>query len=230
MQLSKSLVALARDGAAFADLVNGRLTEPVPSCPGWTVGDLTYHLGEVHYFWRNIVEHRHPDPAHVEEPPRPPDDRLVEWFRRELAHLERVLATADPDATHWTWSAQRDTAFVIRRMAQETAVHLWDARDALGEPQPIPQELAEDGVEEFLVHFAGSRRAGSPAVGGRIEFVAAETSHAWRTEGIGDADAVVTAPASDLLLALWRRLPPSVLAIEGDEAVVTRFLEGTGLD
>lgn len=229
MELSRYLVTLARDGAAFAELVTGRLDQPVPSCPGWTLADLTRHVGEVHYFWRNIVEHRHAEPHHVAAPVPPDGDQLVEWYRRELAHLERVLATADPDAPHWTWSHQRDTAFVIRRMAHEMAVHVWDARDALGVREPIPADLAADGIDEFLTHFASDRLDGAPPAGGHVEFVSTDDGRSWRTEGIGDVDAVVTGSANDILLVLWRRLPIDVLAVDGDMAVVARLVDGTEL-
>lgn len=229
MELSQYLVALARDGAAFAEVVTGRLEVPVPSCPGWTLADLTWHVAEVNYFWGNIVEHRHAEPHFVADPSRPDEANLLEWYRRELAHLERVLATADPDARHWTWSHQRDTAFVIRRMAHEMAIHLWDARNAVGERGPIPTALAADGIDEFLGHFAPDRSDGAPPVGGRVEFASSETAAVWRTEGIGDADAVVTGTASDILLVLWRRLPLDAVAIDGDAAVVARLVEGTAL-
>ena len=230
MQPPQYLVALARDGAAFAETVTGALDRPVRSCPGWSVADLTYHVGEVHHFWAGIVEHRHGDPAAMAEPPRPDDDHLVDWFRRQLAHLERVLATADPTAVHWTWSAEQNTAFVIRRMAQETAVHLWDAQDAVGATHPIEANLAEDGVDEFVVHFSPWRKKDALPVGGRVEFVIAETGHVVRTGGLGEVDAVVTAPASDLLLALWRRIPLDRVGVDGDVGVVERFIDGIGLD
>ncbi len=230
MHLSQYLVALARDGKAFADTVVGALDRPTPSCPDWKVGDLTYHLGEVFHFWAGIVEHRHADPDAMSEPPRLDDAHLVDWFRRQLAHLERVLATADPTAVHWTWSAEQNTAFVIRRMAQETGVHLWDAREAVGARQPIEANLAADGIDEFVVHFAPWRKKDAPAVGGRIEFVIAESGGIVRTDGLGDVDAVVSGSASDLLLALWRRIPLDSVAIDGDVGVVNRFVDGVGLD
>lgn len=230
MQLSQYLVALARDGKAFANVVADTLDRPVPSCPDWTNADLTFHLGSVFHFWADMVEHRHTDPSSVVRSLQPDDAHLVEWFRRQLARLERVLATADPTAVHWTWSTEQNTAFVIRRMAQETGVHLWDAQFAAGAPQPIDARLAEDGVDEFVVHFSPWRRKDAPAVGGRIEFVIAETGHVVRTEGLGDPDAFVTGTASDLLLALWRRIPLDRVAVDGDAGVVARFIEGVGLD
>jgi uncharacterized protein (TIGR03083 family) len=229
VELSQYLVSLARDGAAFGDLIESHRGEAVPSCPGWTVADLAHHLGSAFHFWHNIVEHRHGSPERVGEPERPSDERLAGWYRRELADLERVLAQADPDATHWTWSVQRNTAFVIRRMAQETAIHLWDLRSALGEAPELPLELADDGIEEFLTHFATERRKDAPSVNGRIEFVVFETGRACRSAGMGDVDAIVSGPASDLLLVLWRRLPLDAVEIEGDRAIVERFLSGIAL-
>ena len=45
-------------------------------------------------------------------------------------------------------------------------------------------------------------------------------------------EATVSAPASDLLLLLWRRVPPTAPAIttEGDAALVARFAALADLD
>ena len=59
METTEFIVALDRDSAAFVDAcaVAG-LTMPVPSCPGWKVADLLWHLTEVHDFWRTVVAER----------------------------------------------------------------------------------------------------------------------------------------------------------------------------
>ncbi len=158
MELSRYLVTLARDGAAFAELVTGRLDQPVPSCPGWTLADLTRHVGEVHHFWRNIVEHRHAEPHHVVAPVPPDGDQLVEWYRRELAHLERVLATADP--------TRRALDLVDRaeHRVRHPAHGPGDGRPRLGRPampwvsgSPSRPTSPSDGIDEFLTHFASDR-------------------------------------------------------------------------
>ncbi|HEV3227645.1 MAG TPA: maleylpyruvate isomerase N-terminal domain-containing protein, partial [Acidimicrobiales bacterium] len=45
----------------------------VPNCPGWVVGDLVWHLGEVHWFWSEIIETRasSPDAIGGAHPSRP---------------------------------------------------------------------------------------------------------------------------------------------------------------
>ncbi|WP_200815726.1 hypothetical protein [Nocardiopsis sp. JB363] len=42
-----------------------------------------------------------------------------------------------------------------RRMAQETMVHAWDGLDAIGRSEPLPADMAADGVDEFLTYFLG---------------------------------------------------------------------------
>ncbi len=44
-----SYLSLIRtDAAALATAARGRLADPVPSCPGWTVADLVDHVGHVY--------------------------------------------------------------------------------------------------------------------------------------------------------------------------------------
>ena len=112
-----------------------------------------YHLGEVHRFWTFIVDQRATSPDDYQEPARPDDEDLLAWYRDGLARVHEVLAAADPATPVWTWSQQKDVAFVQRRMAQETAVHRWDAQLAAGGPSPIDPDLAIDGIDEFLDHF-----------------------------------------------------------------------------
>lgn len=229
MEPSQYIVSMATDGARFADVAAAHLAAPVPSCPGWTLADLTYELAALAAFWADVVEHGRLSPDGWSTPARPEEEHLVEWFRRQFAHLERVLVMAEPDQPTWTPVGVQEAAWVIRRMAHETAVHLWDALDATGAAEPIDPALAADGIEEFLVCCAGRRLPGAPAVGGRIELVASDTGGAWRTAGIGEADAVVTGTASDVLLVLWRRLPLDAVQIDGDRSVAERFVAGTDL-
>ena len=49
---------------------------PIPSCPGWTMADLVWHLGEVHAFWGQVVA-----------------GKLTDWRDAgEVSALERLLA------------------------------------------------------------------------------------------------------------------------------------------
>jgi hypothetical protein len=110
-------------------------------------------------------------------------------------------------------------SFWSRRQAQETSMHLWDAKSALGIFEPIEESLAADGVAEvfevFLPQQLRQGRMQSPSEGIRI--VLAD----GRTFDIGESIAgEVTGSASDILLALWHRMPAASLATDADERVV----------
>ena len=62
---------------ALADLsVDADPASPVPTCPGWTMADLTWHLLEVQDFWRHIITNRPAGPDTYEEAARPADADL----------------------------------------------------------------------------------------------------------------------------------------------------------
>ena len=154
MEFSEFVRALDRDSMAFVDACEvAGLTTEVPSCPGWTVADLLWHLTEVHDFWRTIVAEQRISWEGYEQPPRPSDEGLAELYRRGRTDLLQTLGGADPATPLWTWSKDGTAGFVIRRMTQETAVHLWDATQAAGLVNPLEPALASDGIDEFLTHF-----------------------------------------------------------------------------
>jgi uncharacterized protein (TIGR03083 family) len=229
------LESIRRDGEAFAAAADGTLTEPISACPGWNQADLVYHLGEVHRFWTWVVEHRADSPDDYEEPARPDDEDLVAWYRDSLTHLLEVLGEADPATPVWTWSSQKDVAFIQRRMAQETAVHRWDAQRAAGRPEPIDAALAVDGIDEFLDHMLDPP---GQDVSGSVHLHAENGE--WWIGAAGDhwdverehrkGDAALRGSASDLLLALWRRAGVSDLDVVGDEALADRFLHHSSLE
>ena len=59
--------------------------------------------------------------------------------------------------------------FVIRRMAQETAIHRWDAESAAGTVTPVESTLASDGIRTFdagrPTEVLASSRAGAVSLG-----------------------------------------------------------------
>src|SRR5437870_448063 len=142
MHPDEHLEAIRRESAAFADAArvgfgsDGR----VPSCPDWTMRDLVDHLGHVHRFFTNIVRLRATDWV---QPP-PAGDPSVEWFEEGAGGLVEVLEEAGVDSPAWNWSGENQRSrWQYRRMAQETAVHRWDAERAArhGGPTPIETEL-----------------------------------------------------------------------------------------
>ncbi|MGH8906902.1 MAG: maleylpyruvate isomerase family mycothiol-dependent enzyme [Egibacteraceae bacterium] len=240
MELAGYMAALRRDGRRMAEAAEDTLDRQVPTCPAWTVADLVWHTADVHTFWRQIASRVIAEPDAYVEPVRPADGELVARFRTGVEETARELEALDPALPVWTWSRQQDVGFIQRRVAQETAVHCWDALHAAGREEPIDAALAVDGVDEFLDLFLPGRPSHLEGSGQTVHLHATDTDGEWvvragdgacqvkRTHGKGDA--AVRAPASDLLLLLWRRRAPDQLEVHGDRAALDRFLARTDLD
>src|SRR5688500_16231588 len=107
------IAALEREGRAFLASCEAAPRDVViAACPEWRPADLLWHLTEVHWFWRSIVEQRAQHPSAIGELPRPDDADLPELYRIGLGALVTTLATTDPAAPVWTWAAQKDAGFV----------------------------------------------------------------------------------------------------------------------
>jgi uncharacterized protein (TIGR03083 family) len=224
MELDEYLPALQRADARFAGaaaeavLAHG-WTARVPGCPGWTLADLVWHLGEVQHFWAWLVRTRAADPSAYPEPTRRPDDELLGWGMAQSAELEAVLGGADPHGRVWTWAAQQDVAFVLRRQAQEATVHTADVEQVLGDVRPIPAAVGLDGIDEWLDVMVPSALPDGPPDDAHPVVLHALDADAERTLFPGTRPfpiAVLTGTAGDLLLAVWRRLPMEVLTVHGD--------------
>jgi uncharacterized protein (TIGR03083 family) len=228
------LAALQRDGTDLAAAARGNLPAPTPCCPEWTVADLVDHTGEVHRFWAHMATGADPDGVARETPPAP--DLVVEWYEEGLARLLETLRSVDPAKPIWTWApVEKPTAsWIVRRMAQETAVHRWDAQQAAGIAKPIEAELASDGVDEILLVFLPAKpdlhQGNDETVHIHCTDVAGEWLVRLRAGGYevtrehAKGDAAVRATASDLLLALWGRIPFDRLEVLGDEALPPKLL------
>ena len=241
MEINEFIVALDRDSAAFIDAcaVAG-LTMPVPSCPGWNVADLIWHLTEVHDFWRTIVAERLTSWESYEQPSRPVDEGIADVYRRGRVALLKTLGETDPATPMWTWSSDKTAGFVIRRMTQETAIHLWDATDAAGMVNPIEPMLASDGIDEFLAHFLSDVVEGAEPIGGSVHLHCGDVAGEWTVRESDDGfvvvrehskgDCAIRGSASDILLALWRRQPLSTCDVVGDAEVAARFVAHSNLN
>jgi uncharacterized protein (TIGR03083 family) len=248
MEPSDYLAALVRDGAAFADSARiAGLDAPVPSCPGWVMADLLWHLGEVHYFWAAVVRQRATGWSDVVRIERVADEQLFAAYDEHLEQVLSVLRETDPATNVWTWSAQHDVLFVVRRMAHETAMHRWDADATAGRITPVEAVLASDGIDEFLTHFLDDVAPGACPIGGSVHLHCTDVAGEWTvrpkptdgddgtqsfdvTREHAKGDCALRGPASDLLLALWRRTPADSIDIIGDPGVASRFLASTNLD
>jgi uncharacterized protein (TIGR03083 family) len=240
------LSALRADGAAFNAAAGepGVLGAPVPSCPGWSVGDLVRHLGAVYRRTRTRStgdNAREPWGAVVipDDAPSAGDRAMLTWFADELAELDAALEALDPDHPVWNWAPQPKTmGFWHRRMAHETALHRWDVQQATRLPEPIEAKLAADTVAEALDTFLpAGRRKTTADVEGMIRLVATDVGQDWfvRLRGLGvavldtgtlfDDDAHPTrtfasGTASDVALAIWGRVAFDVLDVEGDPTLL----------
>ena len=121
----------------------------------------------------------------------------------------------------------------LQSLAEEGALHLWDAQNAFNEAQPVEAELACTGVDEYfevaapgVLQYHGIRAGDG------------QTLHLHRTDGDGEwfvvleelpvmshqhakADVAIRGTASELFLCLWGRIePPEAL---GDIQVFRHF-------
>ncbi|MFI5906657.1 maleylpyruvate isomerase family mycothiol-dependent enzyme [Dactylosporangium sp. NPDC051541] len=204
------------------------LAAPVPTCPGWTLSDLIRHLGLGRREWAAIVA---AGPA-ATPPPEPvwtaPADPAA-WLAESHRLLQDALLAAGPDGGCWTWwetsESPPTSGAVARHQLQEVAVHTYDAQMTAGTPQPLPDAVALDGVDEFLATCCTGAH-GWPHGPVTLDYRAVE-GRAWRlslTAGgvtldrspAGPATATARGTASDLVLALYCRIPMTALTLEGD--------------
>jgi uncharacterized protein (TIGR03083 family) len=243
----RRLELVAEQSAALAAAVgSGDLTDPVPSCPGWTLRDLLVHHGNVLRGWAAVVSAADPanPPAWMsDEDATPPWDGPGEdvqsWYVGSRHAIHDALAAAGEDGPAWTWWGEPATAGAIaRHQVQEACVHRYDAQVAAGlDGKPLPHDAAVDGVEEFLTV---SLAAEPPPWEGPRTVVALcpEDARPWLLSGDGGSItagpfaaeeatpmATVNASASDLVLLLYGRLPVSRLEVGGDRSAAAALLD-----
>jgi uncharacterized protein (TIGR03083 family) len=243
MDTERHLEALTAEGALLAETAqHSGLDAPVPSCPGWQVRDLLSHLGFIHRWATTIVSERLAGP-----PERlseadvlaagPGDDDMLGWFRDGHQSLVTALRSAPGSLECWAFlPAPSPRAFWARRQAHETAMHRADAQLVSGTVGPFDPAFAADGVDELVISFTPTPRSKARTPAQRTLLVGAtDTGDAWRIrfgpEGVetergdGPADGTLTAPASDLYLALWNRPPTAEPAVGGDTGLVDLWHE-----
>ena len=235
--------------ADLAQIIDGDLDRPVPSCPGWTFRQLATHLGRGHRWAAQIVATRATAPVPMREVAdgKLPEDpaQHVTWLTTGADQVIEAVAAAGSDLV-WTMTGMRPASFWVRRRAHEAAVHLADAELAAGRDVDLAPGLAADGVDEWLGLIAacpacpaGELRgdgqslhfhATDPGLSGTGEWLVTRTPFGITVQrGHGKADVAVRGPAADLLLVLTRRLPPSAPGVEifGEQALFTHWLQHT---
>jgi uncharacterized protein (TIGR03083 family) len=242
MESPRLLAALAADFARLRTVATtADLTTPVPSCPGWTVADLVRHVGAVYLHKVECMRlGSHPEPW---PPAGLNDEEPAALLERAYAALSAEFATRSPDDPAFTWYGPDQTVgFWIRRMAQETLIHRVDAELAVGsEVGEIPDDLALDGIDEFLVAFVEYGSKTWPDEYGDVlatadgRSVRLETAGAaWlgrptpeavevRASDLDGASAVVSGKPPALLLWAWNRPGGEAVTVSGDAQLVTEL-------
>jgi uncharacterized protein (TIGR03083 family) len=216
----------------------------VPSCPGLTVEKLIQHTASLYVFWSEaIIQNKQPE---IDWAAVMAGD-VLDANRQGLTRFSETIGSRDADEPTWTWADMIPGApagtirFWARRAAQELAVHRWDFENTLGDPAPIDPELAMDGIDEFLFVFGPATghpqfKGASERFEGKGETFRLEptdiqgavtfTAHPDRFEHTDAAtDVTLRGSASDLLLFLWGRVPPSALEVEGDASLLALWQE-----
>ena len=212
----------------------------VPTCPEWTLLDLARHLGGVHRRWAAIVSagpaDAPPDKSDSQVAGTAPQQReaLLAWSAASTQQLLDALREAGPDRGCWTWwgesQSPQTTGAVARHQVQEVTVHTYDAQNTVGAPEPLPDEAALDGVDEFM-STCSSGPYPWPYAPAAVEFHAAEGG-SWHLslgadgvlatrlsapgQGLEAADASARGTAAELVLVLYGRLPLDTWKIDGD--------------
>lgn len=234
------------DAERFAAAIRtGPIDAAVAGCPGWTLIDLTAHMGYIHRWARHAALHaeRATDTGGFRPPADAGPDELATYLLDGATALVDVLRGLDPAAPTWhPFSVERVAAVWPRRQAHETAIHRWDAEHAVGPTTPIDPALASDGIDEFfeVTHpRAVTREAATPPVGSlhvhctdtHGEWLAVHDADGYRfTREHAKGDAALRGPAEQILLALYHRdHDASALSPVGDPDVLAAWLGAPGL-
>lgn len=210
-------------GEFLASIAQVDPATPVPWCDAWQVRDLVEHLTQVHR-WAAAQAARAPqtwptgagdvdaaaDPAESTDPAE--SLGLVPSYERAAAELREALAAPAPG----TLCALLDdepgpVSFWHRRQTHETLVHLWDLRTAGGLTLTVEPDVWADTVDEVVTVMQPRqvRLGRMAALPGRIRLAATDAERTWDLHAHEDAPAdpavVVTGPAEQLALLLWRR-------------------------
>jgi len=237
MDDSRYLECLAADYGDLRDAAAAvELTAPVPTCPGWTMGDLVFHVAEV--YLHKVTVMRTGEWPKQWPPPDAEHAAKLPLLGRAYGELIAEFSARRPTDPAPTWyDPDQTVAFWIRRMAQETVVHRIDAELAAGLPvTPVPDDLALDGVDEVLKRFLGydtedldQLEGGHLARDGQDTITVLAGQTAWTVrpapqevvvdDGAADNPRVVIQAAPDPMLRwLWGRADDDAVRLSGDPA------------
>jgi uncharacterized protein (TIGR03083 family) len=240
--------ALLTQTRALGEIVRGAdPATPVPTCPGWTLRELTTHVGRGDRWAATIVAQRAEafiDPRTVPDGTAPADPAAAAGWLEAGARLLLDVVAAAPEAEVWTSLGPRPAGWWVRRRVHESLVHRADAALATGAVFAPAPDVAADAVSELL-SLVAERPGGVPALpagatmhlhatddglGSAGEWMvrAAESGISWE-HGHAKGAVAVRGAAADLLLVLLRRLPADDARVQvlGDASVLDTWLART---
>jgi uncharacterized protein (TIGR03083 family) len=224
VDLARQLQSIDHDAHRIADAVRANPAGRVASCPDWTGADLLAHVDGFARYLTDLLAGRADRDT---EFPKVPTDEAARTYDADLARLVGALRDTPPDAPVVHWAAvQQVAASWQRRAVHEMAVHRWDAETTGGDPAPLDRDVALDGIAEFFeVFVATGISAGMvpPAEATLVLEITDTGTH--REEHLPHPGPVTTlrGPASDLMLALWRRRDPLAFHVSGPREMLEQW-------
>jgi uncharacterized protein (TIGR03083 family) len=243
MEIAEHIAIVAAEAKLFAAAADeGSLETPIPTCPDWNMRDLVRHLSEIH-LWAAARVAKRTDQLWLEDRSElteswpdlavfwPEDDDLTSWYLQTNANLVDALESAPADLDCPTFlPAPSPLAMWARRQAHETAVHRFDAENAVRTASGFDPEFAADGIDELLAAFT-PRRESFPVESEKLMQVSTDdTDDSWlvtlrpdgvsTARGLGSADITLSGTASDLYTVLWNRASDSTITIDGEREIL----------
>jgi uncharacterized protein (TIGR03083 family) len=212
----------------------------VPAYPAFTTETLAAHIGRALRTFDAAASSGEYDAAQTIAAPT--GSAVVEWVSSALDPLITTLTDISPDVL--VPLPHGADALPARRIAPllavEVSVHRWDLESVLAEHAPTPAQLAVLQIDVVFANFVPRLAAsGVPSIGGSVQLAATDAPVRWAlsvddgclvagraADNDPDADVVVSGPAQDLALLVWKRVPLPLLdlKISGSVAVVNRLL------
>jgi uncharacterized protein (TIGR03083 family) len=209
MNRADRIAGIVSASAALAAAAATRLDAPIEHCPGWVMSDLATHLGNVQWFWSDVLERNVVDGSETQRPPEEKPDDPCAYLLAQSQRLATALSNCDDETPVWTWHApHQHVGFVVQRQLIEAAIHAWDGLHAVSEAKPIAINVAEVGLFEFvdvMAHYLRADQLGPTAV------LLEPSDSPWRGVLFGpltgpvDDRLVLRTPSSEMLLSFWGR-------------------------
>ncbi|WP_019925311.1 maleylpyruvate isomerase family mycothiol-dependent enzyme [Nocardia sp. BMG111209] len=228
------LASIETDGKALAAIATRHDLElPVPTCPGWTLGDVVAHVAGANRWMTTCVSAGLTAQERI-LPPGPADrGELLRWSDESLEELLSALEATPPD--HPVWTPIRGpfpSVWWRRKAALEVAIHRTDAENAAGADRTvIDARLALDGIDEYAEEFLPLMLHAVPQPPPVTSVLLSPTDiddtrvlsliPAGDHRDPGAPTVELVASASDLLLWIWNRVPDGTLTSNGDDTIVT---------